>query len=50
MDMYREMMRLELKGRRSRGRPKRRFMDVEKEDMKLAGVREEDEEDRVRCR
>ena len=37
-------MRLELPGRR----PKRRFMDVVKEGMKLAGVREEDAEDRVR--
>ena len=44
------MMRLELPGRRSRGRPKRRFMDVVKEDMKLVGVREEDADDRVRWR
>ena len=44
------MLRLELPGRRSRGRPKRRFMDVVREDMKLAGVREEDAEDRVRWR
>ena len=28
-------------------RPKTRFMDGEKEDVKLAGVREEDVEDRV---
>ena len=33
---------MELPGRRSRGRPKRRFMD---EDMKLVGVREEDAQD-----
>ena len=46
----RKMMRLELPGRRPRGRPKRRFMDVVKEDMKLVGVRDEDEEDRVRWR
>ena len=46
----RRMMRLERPGRRSRGRPKRRFMDVVKEDMKLVGVREEDAEDRVRWR
>ena len=39
----RRMMRL--LGRRSRGRPKRKFMDEEKEDMKLVGVREEDAED-----
>ncbi|KAF7645083.1 hypothetical protein LDENG_00132800 [Lucifuga dentata] len=35
---------------RPRGRPKRRFMDVVKEDMKLVGVREEEAEDRVRWR
>ena len=31
-------------------RPKRRFMDVEKGDMKLVAVTEEDAEDRVRWR
>ena len=41
----RKMLRLELPGRRARGRPKRRFMDVVKEDMKLVGVREEVAED-----
>ncbi|KAK2879894.1 hypothetical protein Q8A73_023706 [Channa argus] len=46
----RRMLRLELPGRRSRGRPKRRFMDVVREDMKLVGVSEEDAEDRVRWR
>ncbi|KAF7655893.1 hypothetical protein LDENG_00048720, partial [Lucifuga dentata] len=46
----RRMLRLELPGRRPRGRPKRRFMDVVKEDMKLVGVREEEAEDRVRWR
>ena len=46
----RRMLRMELPGRRSRGRPKRTFMDVVKEDMKLAGVREEEAEDRVRWR
>ncbi|KAF3697472.1 hypothetical protein EXN66_Car013152 [Channa argus] len=46
----RRMLRLELPGRRSRGRAKRRFMDVVREDMKLVGVREEDAEDRVRWR
>ena len=44
------MLSFELPGRRSRGRPKRRFMDVVKEDMKVVGVREEDAEDRVRWR
>ena len=33
----RRMMRLELPERRSRGRVKRRFIDVVKEDMKLVG-------------
>ncbi|KAK2880212.1 hypothetical protein Q8A73_022910 [Channa argus] len=46
----RRMLRLELPGRRSRGRPKRRFMDVVREDMKLFGVSVEDAEDRVRWR
>ena len=32
------MLRIELPGRRKRGRPKRRFMDVVKEDMRVAGV------------
>uniref|UniRef100_A0A672RBG6 Leucine--tRNA ligase, cytoplasmic n=1 Tax=Sinocyclocheilus grahami TaxID=75366 RepID=A0A672RBG6_SINGR len=45
------MLRLELPGRRPRGRPKRRFMDVVKEDMKVVGLREEDAEgDRARWR
>lgn len=35
-------------GRRPRGRPKRRFMDGVKEDMREVGVREEDAEDRWR--
>ena len=34
----RRMMKLELSGRRPRGRPKRRFMGVVKEDIKLDGV------------
>ena len=42
----RRMMKLELPGRRPRGRPKR-FMDVVKEDMKLVGVREENSEGNV---
>ena len=37
-------LRLEPPGRRPRGRPKRRLMDVVKEDMKLMGVRQEDAE------
>ena len=38
------ILRLELPGRRSRGRPKRRFMDAVKQDVKLVGTREEDAE------
>ncbi|KAF7662280.1 hypothetical protein LDENG_00240050 [Lucifuga dentata] len=44
------MLRLELPGRRPRGRSERRFMDAVKEDMKLVGLREEEAEDRVRWR
>ena len=44
----RRMLSCELPCRRPRGRPKRRFMDVVKEDMKLVGVREEDTGDRLR--
>ena len=39
---------MELPGRRKRGRPKRRFMDVVKEDMLVVDVTEEDAEDRER--
>lgn len=35
---------------REGGRPQRRCMDVMKEEMKMAGVREEDGKDRVRWR
>ena len=34
-------------GRRSRGRPKRRFMDSMEEDLKLKGLEMTDAEDRV---
>ncbi|KAI5085738.1 hypothetical protein C0J45_24215, partial [Silurus meridionalis] len=43
----RRMLRMELPGRRKRGRPKRRFMDVVREDMQVVGVKEADVEDRV---
>lgn len=33
----RRMLRLEVPGRRLRERPKRRFMDVVKEDIRLVG-------------
>ena len=35
---WRRMLRMELPGKRKRGRPKRRFMDVVKEDMALVAV------------
>ena len=44
------MLRMELSGRRKRGRPKRRFMDVVKEDMAEVEVTEEDTEDRTNWR
>ena len=51
----RRMLRMELPGNRKRGRPKRRFMDVVKEDMAEVEVTEEDTVDRnnwrrkIRC-
>ena len=51
----RKMMEMELPGKRRRGKPKRRFLDVVKEDMKEVGVKEMDIEDRkmwrrmIRC-
>ncbi len=38
----RRMLRTELPGKRKRGRPNRRFMDVVKEDMAEVEVTEED--------
>ena len=38
----RRMLRMELPGKRKRGRPKRRFMDVVKEGMAGVEVTEED--------
>ena len=49
------MLRMELPGKRKRGRPKRRFMDVVKDDMAEVEGAEEDTEDRnnwrwkIRC-
>ena len=40
------MLRMELPGKRKRGKPKRRFMDVVKEDMAEVEVTEEDTVDR----
>ena len=51
----RKMMEMELPGKRKRGRPKRRFLDVVKEDMGEVGAKEKDVEDRktwrmmIRC-
>ena len=51
----RRMLRMELPGKRTRRRPKRRFMDVVKEDMADVEVTQEDTEDRnnwrwkIRC-
>ena len=42
----RKMMEMELLGKRKRGRPKKRFLDVVKEDMGEVGVKETDVEDR----
>ena len=41
---------MELPGKRKRGRPKRRFIDVVKEDMAEVVVTEEDTEDRSNWR
>ena len=46
----RRMLRMELPRKRKRGRPKRRFMDVVKEDMTEVEVTEEDAEDRSNWR
>ena len=40
----RKMMEMELLGKRRRGRPKRRFLDVVKEDMGEVGAKETDVE------
>ena len=42
----RKIMEMELPGKRRRGGPKRRFLDVVKEDMKEVGVKETDIEDK----
>ena len=44
------MLRVELQGKRKRERPKRRFMDVGKEDMTEVEVTEEDTLDRKNWR
>ena len=42
----RKMMEMELAGKTKRGRPKRRFLDMVKEDMEEVGAKEMDIEDR----
>ena len=42
----RKVMEMELPGKRRRGRPKKRFLDVVKEDMGEVGAKETDVEDR----
>ena len=39
------MMKMAVPGRRKRGRPRRRWMDLVREDMERIGTREEDEVD-----
>ena len=46
----RRMPRMELPGKRKRGRPKRRFMDAVREDMAEVEVTEEDADDRTKWR
>ena len=46
----RRMLRMELPGKRKRGRPKRRFVEVVKEDMAEVEVTEEDTDDRSNWR
>ena len=41
------MMKMELLGKRKRGRPKRRFLDVVKEDRGKVGAKETDIENRT---
>ena len=44
------MMEMVVPGRRKRGRPRRRWMDLVREDMERVGAREGDEVDRVKRR
>ena len=44
------MIEMAVPGRRKRGRPRRRWMDLVREDMKRVGVREGDEVNRVKWR
>ena len=42
----RRMLKMELPGRNQRGIPKRRLIDVVREDLQIAGVKEEDAKER----
>ena len=44
------MMEIAVPGRRKRGRPRKRWMDLAKEDMERVGAREGDKVDRVKWR
>ena len=44
------MMEMELPGKRKRGKPKRRFLDVVKEDTREDGTKESDVENRMAWR
>ena len=46
--MGKRMMEMAVPGRRKRGRPRRRSMDLARDDMKRVGAREGDEVDRVK--
>ena len=48
--MGKRMMEMTVTGRRKRGRPRRRWMDLVREDIKMLGVREGDEVNRVKWR
>ena len=44
------VLKMVIPGKRKRGRPKRRYMDALVEDMKVAGVKENDAQDRIKWR
>ena len=48
LDLGEELLRMKLPGKRKRGRPKRRFEDVVREDMAVVEVMEEDAGDRTK--
>lgn len=50
METGQRKLKIELPGRRKRGRPQRRFMGVMREDVQRVGVTEGDAEDKVRWR